>query len=185
MISLVAVFASSCVKDVYGVDLSHTARLGSAEAPIEVIIFSDFQCVFCKRAAAELKRIHHSRPNRIKVYFKHFPLSYHPHAVDAAKAAEAARLQDKFWEMHDQLFAHSAELAENTYSQLAEKLGLDVDRFVADMSSDEVANRVTADKAEGEALGVDGTPFIIINRTRFRGSYAYLAERLNGIDGLK
>ncbi len=176
---------NGCIKERHTVDLTNAARLGNEDAPIEVVIFSDFQCVFCKRAAAELKRIHHSRPNRVKVYFKHFPLSYHPQAVNAARAAEAARLQGKFWEMHDQLFAHGAELTDEIYVEIAAKLGLDADQFKKDMASDEVANRVAANRAEGESIGVDSTPYILINHTHFRGSYAYLAKRLNGQDGLK
>jgi len=176
---------SGCIKERYTVDLRNAARLGNEDAPIEVVVFSDFQCAFCKRAAAELKRIHHSRPNRVKVYFKHFPLSYHPQAVNAAMAAEAARLQGKFWEMHDQLFAHGAELTDEIYVEIAAKLGLDADQFKKDMASKEVTNRVAADRAEGESIGVDGTPYILINRTRFRGSYAYLSERLSGQDGLR
>ncbi|MCP4674175.1 MAG: thioredoxin domain-containing protein [Deltaproteobacteria bacterium] len=177
--------ASGCIKERHTVDLTSAARLGSENAPIEVVIFSDFQCVFCKRTAAELKRIHHSRPNRIKIYFKHFPLSYHPQAMNAAKAAEAAGLQGKFWEMHDQLFAYSAELTDEIYIEIAAKLGLDTVRFKKDMASDEIANRVAADRAEGESIGVDGTPYILINHTRFRGSYAYLSKRLNGQEGFK
>jgi len=185
LLTAIAVLALGCEKQRYPLALDDAARLGKQKAPIEIVVFSDFQCSFCKKAAAELRRIHRVKGNRIKIYYKHFPLSYHPQAENAARAAESARLQGKFWEMHDQLFAYGADLTDESYAEIARKLGLDLEQFEEDISSEEVAARVEADKAEGDALGVDGTPFIFINRTVFRGSYAYLEERLNGLDGMK
>ena len=175
---------AGCEKQRYPLNLTDAARLGREKAPIEIVVFSDFQCSFCKRAAAELKRIQRVKGNRIKIYYKHFPLSYHPQATNAARAAEAARLQGRFWEMHDELFARGAGLTDESYLEIAQELGLDLEKFGDDFHSHEVAARVAADKAEGDALGVDGTPYIFINRTVFHGSYAYLEERLNGLDGM-
>jgi protein-disulfide isomerase len=183
--ALLSAAAAGCAGPKLKIHLSDSARLGDEDAPIEVVIFSDFQCVFCKRAAAELRRAYRSRPSRIKIIFKHFPLSYHPQAVNAAKAAEAARMQGKFWEMHDILYANSAELDDDVYRRLATEIGLDVDRFEKDMGSSMVADKVSRDRMEGEKLGVDGTPYILINRTRFRGSYSDLPMRLDGLEGLK
>ena len=170
-----------CSVDKYSVELRHATRLGNKFAPIEIVVFSDFQCAFCKRAAAELKRIHHGRPHRVKIFFKHFPLKRHAHALKAAGAAEAAGLQGKFWEMHDLLFAHSHNLQDSTYELLAAKLDLDMERFKSDMESSGTKTRIAADKAEGEALGIKGTPFFLINRTPFRGSYRDLYERIDGL----
>ncbi len=144
-------------------DLAHSYRLGPEDAPVEVIVFSDFQCSFCKRAAAELKRINTRRPGRVKVYFKHYPLSYHPQAINAARASQAAGAQGKFWEMHDLLFANATELNDEIYAELATRIDLDVKRFNTDMSSQRTADEVSDDRAQGEALGVDGTPYFFID----------------------
>lgn len=184
LVLLGVIFLSlSCAQDRYTVDLRYAPRLGNPDAPIEIVVFSDFQCAFCKRTAHELGRIVRTRPKRIKVFFKHFPLSYHPQAINAAKAAEAARLQGKFWPMHDQLFAQSEGLIDESYNKIAAEIGLDVERFASDMAKDTTRYRVAADRAEGEHLGIDGTPYIIINRRRFRGSHGDLSERVSGIEG--
>jgi protein-disulfide isomerase len=182
---LAAALLVGCPQNKVAVDLRDAARRGPAGAPYEVVVFSDFQCPFCKRAAAELRRIHVGKPGRVAIYFKHFPLEYHPEALSAARAAEAARLQGRFWEMHDLLFEHARELHPGIYAAMAEKLGLDVARFEADMSSFAVQNRVAADIAEGDALGVDGVPFFLLNRVPFRGSYADLAEELESHGGAR
>jgi protein-disulfide isomerase len=174
-----------CEPRKFRVDLTHAALQGKAGAPIEIVVFSDFECIFCKRAAAELKRIHKTKPNRVKIYYKHFPLSRHKNAFNAARAAEAAALQGKFWEMHDLLFAHSKELDNTIYVKLAKKIGLDTARFKKDMWSKEVKERVSKDKTEGLNLGVSSTPFFIINRMPFRYSYADLEQRINGMDGYR
>jgi len=174
---------AGCPQNKTAVDLRYATRLGPEGAPYEVVVFSDFQCPFCKRAAAELRRIHTSKPGRVKIYFKHFPLQYHPEAVNAALAAEAARLQGKFWEMHDLLFEYSTELNDEIYPAMAERIGLDVARFEQDMASDEVRNRVAADVAEGDTIGVDAVPYFLLNRLPFRGSYSDLAEELESHGG--
>jgi len=175
--------AMACAAASSSIDLSRCPPLGNEDAQIEVVVYSDFQCAFCKRAAAEIGRLVRRRPARIKVCFKHFPIARHAQSVNAAKAAEAARLQGRFWEMHDLLFAHAGELTGGVYERLASRLGLDVDRFLEDMASAETAERIAADTAEGRALGVDGTPFFFVNRTPFYGSYADLVKRLDGLHG--
>ena len=176
--ALAACLLVCCGGDTRQIDLRDATRRGPAGAQTEIVVFSDFQCPFCKRAAAELERIHRSRPHRTKIYFKHFPLSYHPQGLNAAHAAEAARLQGKFWEMHDLLYANAQELQDDSYAALAAELGLDVERFERDRQSFEVQNRVAADRAEGEALGVDGVPYFLINRVPFHGAYDEIAEQL-------
>lgn len=172
------VFLLACATPRQKVDLRASPQLGEDDAPIEIVVFSDFQCAFCKRTAQELARIYRTRPNRVKIYYKYFPLSYHPEAMNAAKAAEAARLQGKFWPMHDLLFANATSLTAKSYIRFAEQLGLDIERFKVDFAARETERRVRADRAEGDALGVGGTPYILINGTRFRGSYAYIEDRL-------
>jgi protein-disulfide isomerase len=176
-IALAGLAAAGCAE--YGaIDLREAPRLGPDGARTEIVVFSDFQCGFCRRAAAELKRLHARYPARLEVRFKHYPLDYHEQAMNAARAAEAARRQGKFWEMHDLLFENSGSLGEaGIYAELAGRIGLDVARFEKDRASKEVAAHVAADKAQGEAIGVDGTPFFLVNKRPFYGSYGDL-ERL-------
>ncbi|MBN2342867.1 MAG: thioredoxin domain-containing protein [Deltaproteobacteria bacterium] len=151
---------------------------GHSGARTEIIVFSDFQCPFCKKAARELQRLLRAHPNRLKVYFKHFPLDYHPYSQMAAQAAEAARLQGKFWEMHDLLYGHAEELTDDIFSELAEEIGLNIEQFNTDLTSEKVIAKVLLDKADGEKLGVNGTPYFFINRRPFHGSYVDLKSQI-------
>jgi protein-disulfide isomerase len=161
------------------INTKNSAMAGSQAAPTEIIIFSDFQCPFCKKAARTVRRMVKTHPNRFKVYFKHFPLSYHQFAFRAACASEAARLQGKFWEMHDLLFAYSDELSEDTFIELAGKLDLNIEKFSKDINSGAVIEKVNADKAEGERLKISGTPYFFVNRQPFHGSYVDLQTEFN------
>jgi len=177
---LIGLFAAGCGTFGRAVTLDDRPRLGPAAAPTEIVVFSDFACSFCLRAAGELDRLHRTRGNRVTIVFKHFPLRRHAEALPAARAAEAARLQGRFFEMHDQLFAHQAELGPALYEELAAGLGLDGERFRADLASAAVSERIAADVAEGEALGVDGTPWFLVNGRPFHGSSAELVTFVDG-----
>jgi protein-disulfide isomerase len=174
----VGLAAASCGK-FSTIDLLEAPRLGPEGAPTEIVVYSDFQCAFCKRAASELTRLHAKYPARLEVRYKHYPLPYHEQATNAAHAAEAARLQGKFWEMHDLLFANAGGLDDEIYAELAGRIGLEVAKFVRDFASPEVAAHVAADRAEGDAIGVDGTPFFVINKRPFYGSYGDLERMID------
>ena len=145
-------------------------------AGMTLVMFSDFQCPACRRAAARLeKTILPQFDNRLRVVWKHYPLSkdcnpnlnrkMHPQACVAAYAAEAARLQGgnaKFWKMHDFLFANQAQLARLDWRAVAERLDLDVDRFLADMKSDTVRRRVREDVRLGSSLDIKSTPAMFL-----------------------
>ena len=182
---LALLLLGGCSPRKYRVDLQKAPRLGKAGAPIEIVAFSDFQCIFSRRAAKELKRIHITKPNRVKIFYKHFPLARHKQAFNAARAAEAAALQGKFWEMHDLLFAHANDLKNELYPELAARIGLDVPRFENDMWSKEVKERTVANKTEGLNLKVRTTPYFIVNNMPFRYSYAELRQRIDGMDGFR
>jgi protein-disulfide isomerase len=151
---------------------------GHPGARTEVVVFSDFQCSFCKKAAREMERLVRAYPNRIKVYFKYYPLPYHPYARRAAQAAEAARIQGQFKEMHDLLFAHAEELRDALVLEFAAELSLNIDQFKKDMNSPEVIKKIEADKAEGDRLNISGTPSFYINREPFNGSYLDLERNI-------
>jgi protein-disulfide isomerase len=109
---------------------------------------------------------------RVRLRFRHFPLAArHPHAQRAAEAAEAAAAQGRFWEMHDHLFSHQRDLEEDDLIGYAADLGLDVDRFAADLRSGRFASVIAEDRADGEAAGVKSTPAFFIDGRRYTGFY--------------
>src|SRR5262249_49447632 len=135
---------------------------GAPMAPVTIVEFSDFQCPFCGAAHPELKRLLREFEGQVKLAFKYFPLSAHERALPAAKAAEAAARQGKFWEMHDLLFEHQRQLEDADLERYATSLGLDLERFKADMASPEVLEKIEADRKEGEKLEIQGTPTMYV-----------------------
>jgi len=152
-------------------------RGGPADAPLTMIVFSDLTCSRCKEFEDLLtKTILPRSDGRLRVVFKHFPLSDgcnqyapgrgSPHSCEAARAVEAARLQggnELFWRMLAEVRAWSEDLASLDYRAEAVKLGLDGDRFVADMQSEAVRNRIREDVELGHRLAVDATPTVFLN----------------------
>jgi protein-disulfide isomerase len=136
---------------------------GGARAPVTIVEFSDFQCPFCARALPAIADAERAFGADVRLVFKHLPLPFHPNATPAAIAAEAAREQGKFWEMHDLLFSHQQELSEAAYDRFARELGLDVERFQAARRAPSTAERVRADVASATAAGVTGTPTFLVN----------------------
>lgn len=154
--------------------------LGPESARVTILEYSDFQCPFCAQAAPALGELQAAHPDDVRVVFRHFPLSSHDKAQLSSQAAEAAALQDAFWEMHDLLFATQAEwspLSEADFrSWLADQaasLGLDVDQFVEDLDSQAVSERVQRDLDESAALGLPGTPSLVINGQYYGGPSDY------------
>ena len=107
---------------------------GSADAPVTLLEYGNFECVHCGRAYPIIKEVQKRLGNNLRFVFRHFPtVRTHPHSVRAAEAAEAAAAQGKFWEMHDQLFTHQQALEDPDLSRYARHIVLDVDRFARDM----------------------------------------------------
>jgi protein-disulfide isomerase len=141
---------------------------GDPKAPITLEEFGDFQCPPCGLLAPAIKQIERDYGQRLCVIFRNLPLDMHPHARQAASAAEAAGLQDHFWEMHDLLYREqgvwsSAPDAPALFNSYAGILGLDVERFKMDMESDKVKARVSTDKKRADELGVTNTPTVFVN----------------------
>jgi protein-disulfide isomerase len=136
---------------------------GDARAPVTIVEFSDFQCPFCARALPAIADVERSFGADVRLVFKHMPLPFHPNAMPAAIAAEAAREQGKFWEMHDKLFAGQQALTDEAYERFARELGLDVERFRAAERAPSTAERVRGDVSSATAAGVTGTPTFVVN----------------------
>ncbi|MGQ9864920.1 MAG: DsbA family protein [Pseudanabaenaceae cyanobacterium] len=144
---------------------------GDRNQAVVLAEFSDFQCPFCARAKATVAEFMAKHGDEVALTFKHFPLSQiHPEALPAAKAARAAQNQGKFWEYHDRLFARQKELGESLYLSLAEELGLDRTQFERDRQSEETAAVINRDLELGRALGLEGTPFFLMNGRPLAGA---------------
>ena len=143
---------------------------GAENAVVTIEEFADFECPPCARLHSEIRKMKEEYGDRVRFVFRHYPLDSHQHAAGAAKAAEAAGMQGKFLEMHNVLFERQDEWssAQNTpqlFVDYARSLALDTERFQRDMNSEQVNNRVTADRKRGESADIEGTPSLFINGT--------------------
>ena len=148
---------------------------GPADAKITLVEFSDFECPFCSAAVKQVDIVMAAYPKDIKLIYKQFPLSMHPHAQLAAEASLAAREQGKFWEMYDVLFKNFRQLSRDNVMLWAKQLGLDVNKFKADLDSRKFKPVVDKDLADGEAAGVYGTPSFYINGKQYNGEVTLAA----------
>ena len=142
---------------------------GTEDAKITLVEFSDFECPFCSKAIANVEAILKAYPGQIRLIYKQFPLSMHPHADLAARASLAANEQGKFWEMHDKLFANYRNLSKPNILSWAKGLGLDMTKFTADMDSDKFKPVIAKDIKDGENAGIYGTPSFFINGKHYNG----------------
>lgn len=140
-----------------------SAVKGDADAPVTITLFDDFQCPYCAKLVPTLDQVMAAYPKQVKVVFKHFPLSMHKFAKQAAVASIAARNQGKFWPLHDQLFANYNKLNDVKIRELAEAVGLDMTRFDQDMANPALLQEVNNDIQLGAKAGVRGTPAAYIN----------------------
>ena len=142
---------------------------GEADAPVTIVEYGDYECPYCAAAAPVLRQLVDESGGRVRLVFRNFPLAdRHPYALTAALAAEAAAAQGSFWPMHDLLFEKQDRLTDVALRAYAESLGLDGDRVVGE-SAQEFGDRVESDFAEGLAAGVEGTPTLFIDGTRYAG----------------
>ena len=152
------------------VDLTNAPILGDANAPVTLVEFTDFECPFCSRANTTIHELLEKNPGKVRVVFRHYPLSFHKNAKLAHQAAEAAKIQGKFWEYYDKLFANQKEIDRDHLIGYAKELGLDEAKFTADMDSDAVIKIVEADVKAGTDAGVRGTPHFFFNGTLLSGA---------------
>jgi protein-disulfide isomerase len=138
--------------------------LGGEHAPVTVVEYGDFECPNCRQAAPAVKLILEHFPGKVRLVWRHFPLEgVHPHALNAALAAEAAGAQGRFWPMHDVLFENQAHLKTNHLRGYARRLELDAARFEADMEEQVYLQRVREQVEGGEKSGARGTPTFFVN----------------------
>ncbi|MGB3295291.1 MAG: thioredoxin domain-containing protein [Phormidesmis sp.] len=144
--------------------IGSAATKGPLDAEVVMMKFSDFQCPYCAIAAADMKTFTQTHADDVLYVYKHFPLvNIHPEAMPAAKAAWAAGQQDQFWLYHDGLFAYQDKLGEEYYVELAEQIGLDVEKFNRDRNSPQAQAAVDADLDLARKLELRGTPTYLMN----------------------
>ena len=148
--------------------------LGPPGAPVTLVEYGDYECPHCGAAHPVVKRLQRELGSRLRVVYRHFPLTtVHPHAEPAAEAAEAAGAQGRFWEMHDVLFEHQQALEYEGLIGYAAALGLDQARVVNELALHVHAPRVREDFMSGVRSGVNGTPTFFINGVRHDGTYDF------------
>jgi protein-disulfide isomerase len=139
----------------------------------ELLEYLDFQCPYCRAASRQIKQVvEGDLAGRVRLRVRNFPIrAKHPRAEATARAAEAAARQGRYWEMHDLLFERHDHVEDDDLLAYARELGLDVDRFEADLADPALAAEIEADLQAGLAAGVDGTPGLFIDGERYRGFY--------------
>jgi protein-disulfide isomerase len=144
---------------------------GDPKAPVTLEEFGDFECIPCFILWPALRNLEHDYGEKLAVIFRNNPMPQHSKALDGARAAEAAGLQGKFWEMHDLLYLQRGEWTQaadlrGKFSEYARRMQLDVDRFNRDFQSEEITKRLREDHDRAAALGLDRTPVVFINGRR-------------------
>ncbi|HEY0384758.1 MAG TPA: thioredoxin domain-containing protein, partial [Pyrinomonadaceae bacterium] len=142
---------------------------GPASAPVTLEEFGDYQCPPCGALFRELQKVESEYGDKLRFIFRHYPITErHKNALVAAHAAEAAGLQNKYWEMHDRLYDKQLEWAESDdartiFINYARDLKLDAERFTRDMDAPQLDARIAADRQRAQSLGVIGTPTLFVN----------------------
>ncbi len=161
---------------------------GEGQKGVTLIEYGDFQCPACAQYFPIIKALKEQYKNDIKLQFRHFPLtSIHVNAFAASRAAEAASKQNKFWEMHDALYENQQEWAQapnpkTIFESYAKALGLNMQQFQTDYSSDAVNDAINADLAEGEKAGASSTPTFVLNGKKIEDNPRGLEEFAKLID---
>jgi len=145
---------------------------GPADAAVTLVQYGDYECPYCGAAYPIIKQVQARMGERLRFVFRNFPITTsHPHAEQAAEAAEAAATQGRFWEMHDLLYENQERLRDQDLLGYAETLGLDLDLFDMELAERVHAERVREDFMSGVRSGVNGTPTFYINGVRHDDAY--------------
>lgn len=149
---------------------------GAEDAAVTIVEFSDFECPYCQKATSVLDQLIASHGDRVRLVYRHYPLdNLHPHARKAAEAALCAQEQNKFWPMHDQMFASQRSLGVDGLKALAVAAGLESEAFDTCLDSGRHAAAVEADFQAGTRAGVERTPAFFINGRYMSGAPTYEA----------
>lgn len=161
--------------------VGHLPPEGNENAPVTIIEFSDFECPFCasffKDTLPQI-RSEYVETGKVKIYFRHQPLPFHPQAKPLAIASECANDQGSFWQMHDKIFENSASVATSnveTHKEWALELGLNSAQFNDCVDSQQHVDLINEDSAAGNEFGATGTPTFFINGRQVIGAQPFAA----------
>jgi len=154
---------------------------GSEKAKIIIAEFAEFKCTYCVALGPLLKKIVTESDGKVRLVFKHFPLKNHPGAFFSSRAAQAAHRQGKFWAMYDLLYNDFSKQSMEDVLEYARTLGMDADRFKADLEDRKIEELIERDKMEGVRAKVTGTPTLFINGKMFnlRHDEEFLKDLIN------
>jgi protein-disulfide isomerase len=145
--------------------------LGSRDAPVTLVEYGDFECPYCAAATKAVAYLRRHLAHDIRFVFRHFPVAeLHPHAEQAAIAAEAAAAQGSFWEMHEMLFDHQDAMERQDLERYAGEIDLDMSAFVLALGMRSGLDQIQDDLESGRASGVNATPKFFVNGQRFDGT---------------
>ena len=164
------------------IDLTTAKVSGPRDAKVQLVIFSDFECHFCKELSAVLHRVRADFPKDVMVAYRYFPVESHPRAIPAAIAAECASEQGAFWEYHDKLYAGGGDLSDSRLDAIAGELKLDRGKFTECRNSGRARAIVESSRADAVKSGMEGAPALFMNGRRIGGmiDYEKLAARIQG-----
>jgi protein-disulfide isomerase len=154
---------------------------GNAAATVTLLEYSDFQCPACAAYEPLVNNLHQDFPDTLKIVYRYFPLkTIHKNAMISARAAEAAQRQGKFWEMHDQLFEHQTDWAQqenptDTFKTYAQTIGLNVDQFNTDIQDTSIADPINSDEKLGTDANIPGTPTFFLDGKKIENPQSYEA----------
>ncbi len=145
---------------------------GPETAPVTLLEYGNFECIHCGRTYPVLKQLRKLLGDDLRFVFRHFPtVQTHPHSLRAAEASEAAGAQEKFWQMHDELFTHQTALEDRDLSRYARRIGLGEERFAHDMKENTFLEQIEAGYQRSLFdEHVTGTPTIYLNGIRYTGA---------------
>lgn len=148
---------------------------GDINASVKMIVYSDFKCLFCAQFTDTIKKVEQEFKDKVAIAFRHYPLSSHSEANQAALASECAAEQGKFWQMHDKLFADNVagRMSSEQFKKDAVDLGLDQVKFSQCLDSGKYQDRVYQEMLEGKNAGVTGTPTSFVNGNIYPGAYPF------------
>lgn len=148
---------------------------GDVKAPVQIIVYSDFECPFCVRFAQTMKQIEENFKDNVAITFRHYPLFGHPDAKSAAEASECAGEQGKFWEMHDKLFVDNTagRMSVEQFKQDAVDLGINTEQFNQCLDSNKYKDKIAEQKNQGDKAGATGSPTIFVNGNIYPGAYPF------------
>ena len=146
---------------------------GPANAPVTIIEFSDYECPFCKRAEPTVEQVVAAYPDKVRLVYRHYPLPFHKSARPAAEAAACANAQGKFWEYHAKLFQNQNQLGADKLAAYADEVGLDKAKFSDCLAKKPYTAAIDKDLADGQKVGVNGTPAFFINGRMLSGAQPF------------